>query len=178
MRRMFVDINFQLGDSIVFYIYNKNDLITIKINHDGCFYVSPNNNFLSGHLTSFLQDYQGGWRKWYHTFIEHIYWSTSPKGGIIEVSETKLITWKYSLEDCDNFCNCSISRHLEDMRQKGGKSRPSKISKGCSFQIVLPILPILQNLQRHRRLLYQKPGNIFMRRMFVVLNFQWGDSAV
>ena len=34
MRRAFVDINFQLGDSAVF-TFIKNDLITIKINHDG-----------------------------------------------------------------------------------------------------------------------------------------------
>ena len=54
MRRMFVDINFQLGDSAVF-TFIKNDLITIKINHDGWLYFSPNNNFLSEHLTSILQ---------------------------------------------------------------------------------------------------------------------------
>ena len=62
---------------------------------------------------------------------------------------------------CDKFCNLFRSPHLEDMKQKGGKSRPSKISKCCSFQIVLPILPILQNLQRHRRLLYQNRENIY-----------------
>ena len=52
---------------------------------------------------------------------------------------------------CDKFCNLFRSPHLEDMRQKGGKSRPSKISKGCSFQIVLPIFANVANFTKAQK---------------------------